>query len=426
MNRDMLPRLSSGEMLRHLVEFDRIGVKWAGTIGEAKTKDYLYNEMKKFGLDTYVEEFPYLKYSNPQATVSITAPVQENLNCNPVAYMANKEVEGEAVFVGSGTKQEFEMVKKAGVDFRDKIVVAISDAPFMLTPLVEEYGSPALLTISLTPEPGMCRHCCGAFYKYTAAPTLPSNVFDFVTNIVGAMVPIDPDANMLLTLMSINKVRIKITNEATYEPATSWNIISEIKGKEKPEEKVIIGAHYDSEFNVPGVSDNGSGCAGVLEIARAIKAANIPLKRTMVFALFGCEENGCWGSAAYVERYKDDLLKNCIAMLNLDDTVNAGNMAHALWVSNEMKDIMVEAADALKWKVHHITGVEPTFSDYAAFRDIDVPTAWCFHYPPMHPYYHTERDTLEFMPTGITDLVAATEVTALAYLELATTDRIVK
>ena len=48
MNRDMLPRLSSGEMLRHLVEFDRIGVKWAGTIGEAKTKDYLYNEMKKF------------------------------------------------------------------------------------------------------------------------------------------------------------------------------------------------------------------------------------------------------------------------------------------------------------------------------------------------------------------------------------------
>lgn len=425
MNRYILPRLSSEEILRHLVEFDRIGVKWPGTLGEAKTKDYLYTEMTKFSVDTLIEEFQYLSYSSPQATVSITSPIQKDLNCNPVAYMANSEVEGEAVFVGTGTRQEFEMVKKAGVDFSHKIVVAISDAPFMITPLVEEYGSPALLTISLAPEPGMCRHCCGAFYKYTAFPTLPSNVFDFVTNIVGAMIPINPDANMLLTLMSIDKVRIKITNEATYEPATSWNIISEIKGKEKPEEKVIMGAHYDSQFDVPGVGDNGSGCAGVLEIARAINAANVPLKKTAVFAFWGCEESGCWGSAAYVERHRYELSKNCIAMLNLDYTAQTGNIAHSLWVSNEMKGIMVEAADALKWKVHHIEGVEPTFSDYATFRDINVPTAWCWHNPPLHPYYHTERDTLEFL-ANITDILAATEVTALAYLELATTDRRVK
>jgi hypothetical protein len=426
MNTDVLPRLSSGEMLRHLVKFDRIGVKWAGTIGETKTKDYLYHEMTKLGLDTRVDDFPYLKYSSPETTVAITAPVQKELNCNPVSYVANKEVEGEAVFVGKGTRQEFELVKQAGVDFSDKIVVAISDAPFMLTPFVEEYGAPALLTISLTPDPGICRHCCGAFYKCTAFPTMPSNVSDFVTKIVGAMVPIDPDANMLLTLMSVGKVRIKITNKATYEPATSWNIISELKGKEKPEETVIVGAHYDSEFNVPGVCDNGSGCAGVLEIARAIKAADTPLTRTMVFAFWGCEENGCWGSAAYVARHQDDLSQNCIAMLNLDATTFAGNMAHTLWVSQEMKDLMVEAADALKWKVHYITGVEPTFSDYAPFRDIDIPTVWCWHYPPAHPYYHTEKDTLEFLPTSITDLVASTEVTALAALELATTDRRLK
>ena len=126
-----------------------------------------------------------------------------------------------------------------------------------------------------------------------------------------------------------------------------------------------------------------------------------------------------------MERYKEDLSKNCIALLTLDATVDAGNMAHALWVSDEMKDIMVEASDALRWRVNHITGVEPTFSDYAPFRDINVPTAWCWHYPPLFPYYHTERDTLEFMPS-IMDLVAATEVTALAALELAITARRVK
>ncbi len=426
MNTDVLPRLSSGEMLRHLVEFDRIGVKWAGTIGETKTKDYIYHEMTKLGLYTRVEDFSYLKYSNPETTVAITAPVQKKLNCNPVSYVANTEVEGEAVFVGKGTRQEFELVKQAGIEFSDKTIVAISDAPFMLTPLVEEYGAPALLTISLTPDPGICRHCCGAFYNCTATPTLPINVHDFVTKIAGAMIPIDPDANMLLALMSAGKVRIRITNKATYEPATSWNIISELKGKEKPEETVIVGAHYDSEFNVPGVCDNGSGCAGVLEIARAIKATNTPMTRTMVFAFWGCEENGCWGSAAYVARHQDNLPQNCIAMLNLDATTFAGNMAHTLWVSDKMKDLMVEAADALKWKVHYITGVESTFSDYAPFRDSDIPTVWCWHYPPAHPYYHTEKDTLEFLPTSITDLVASTEVTALAALELATTDRRLK
>jgi len=339
--------------------------------------------------------------------------------------VANNEAEGEALFVGSGNRKEFELARSMGVDFKDKIVVAISDAPFMITSLVEEYGACGMLTISLTPDPGISRHCCGAFYKCTSDP-LPSNVFDFIPKIVGAMIPIDPDANTLLSLMSINKVRVKISNEAAYEQASSWNILGEIKGKERPDEKVVIGAHYDSEFNVPGVSDNGSGCAGVLEIARAVKESNVLLKRTLVFALFGCEENGCWGSVDYVGRNKIDLSKNCIAMLNLDDTVNTGNMAHALWVSDNMKDIMVESADALKWKVHYITGVEPTFSDYAPFRDIDIPTVWCFHYPPLHPYYHTERDTLEFLPASITDVVATTEVTALAALELAATDRLLK
>jgi len=420
MNRDILPKLSSAEMLKHLQKFDNIGNKWAGTRGETQTKDYLYEVMKGYGLETRIEEFPYLKYSNPRTTVAIKSPIQKELNCLPVSYFANKRVEGEAIFVGTGTKEEFETVKKAGTDFKGKVVVAISDAPFMLTPAVEECGAVALLTICLTPEPGMIRHCCASFYMTTEVPTMPKNVLDFIADITGAMIPITPDGNLLLALMSAGKVKLEIFNEATYEPATSWNIIGDIKGTERPNEKVVIGAHYDSEFNVPGVGDNGSGGAGVLEIARAIKAAKIPLKRTMVFCHYGCEENGCWGSADHVARYKEDFKKNIIAMFNLDYSVNG--IRHALWASDEIKDFLVEVAEALQWRVDAMRGVDLTFSDYAPFRDINVPNCWIWQYPPIHPYYHTELDNLMYQPP-MGELVACTEVTALAALELATTDK---
>ena len=422
MKRDILPRLSTAQLQKHLIKWDQIGNKWAGTPGETQTKDYLYEEIKSYGIETRIEEFPYLKYSNPQAKVEIISPIQKELNCLPVSYYANAEVEGEALFVGAGSPQELETMKNAGADFAGKILIAIHDAPFMITPQIQSLGAKALLTVSLTQEPGLIRHCCGAFYGTTAVPSLPKDPFDFITQITGAMIPIDPDANLLLSLLSLGKVRLKIANEATYEQATSWNVIAEIKGQEKPEEKVILGGHYDTEFNVPGVMDNGTGCAGILEIARAVKAADIKLPRSLVFAFFGCEENGLWGSADYVARRKDEMKANCVAFFNLDAIASNTNFWHALWVSDDIKDFMVEAAEAVHWRVDLITGVEVTFSDYAPFRDLNVPNCWAFTYPPDPPYYHTEKDNLTYAPP-LRDVIHAAELYALAALDLAGSDK---
>lgn len=419
---DILPRLSTAQMQKHLIKQDQIGNKWAGTAGEVQTRDYIYEEMKGYGLETRLEEFQYLKYSNPSATVAILSPLQEKLNCLAVSYYANKQVEGEALFVGTGTKQEFGTLKKAGADFTGKIVVAISDAPFMITPFVQEYGATALLTISDTPEPGLIRHCCGAFYGTTSLLSLPKDPFDFVAKITGAMIPIQPDGNRLLALMSLGKVKLRISHEATYSLATSWNIISEIRGTKRPHEKVIIGAHYDTEFGVPGIWDNGTGIAALLETARAIKAASIPLERSMAFIAFGCEENGCWGSVDYTKRYKEDLKKNCIAYLNHDAPSGAPAISHAFWTSDEMKDFMIEAAEELRWKVHAIEGVAATFSDYAPFRDMNIPNGWAWTYPPIHPYYHTEKDTLEYA-VRLPELAHAAEITALCALKLAMSEK---
>ncbi len=72
------------------------------------------------------------------------------------------------------------------------------------------------------------------------------------------------------------------------ETMSVTNIEAEIKGTEKPEEIIILGAHYDSIYSSPGADDNGSGVASVLEFARLF--SEIKTKRTIRFVFFASEE----------------------------------------------------------------------------------------------------------------------------------------
>ncbi|HEV2799922.1 MAG TPA: M20/M25/M40 family metallo-hydrolase [Pyrinomonadaceae bacterium] len=96
------------------------------------------------------------------------------------------------------------------------------------------------------------------------------------------------------------------------------NVVAEIRGRERPEEWIIVGAHLDSWDYGTGAQDNGTGCAMVLEAARAIAALGTPPRRSIRFALWGGEEQGLLGSAAYVRAHAREL-KDCVAALNTDN-----------------------------------------------------------------------------------------------------------
>jgi hypothetical protein len=87
------------------------------------------------------------------------------------------------------------------------------------------------------------------------------------------------------------------------------NVIAEIPGSELPGEVVIIGAHLDSWQPGTGAQDNGTGSASVLEAARAMKALRRAPRRTVRFILFGGEEEGLLGSAAYVRQHMAEMSK---------------------------------------------------------------------------------------------------------------------
>jgi len=83
----------------------------------------------------------------------------------------------------------------------------------------------------------------------------------------------------------------------------SYNIIGDLPGSDPKAGYVMAGAHIDSWHGADGAVDNGAGVVTVLEAARLIKSTGVKPKRTIRFALWGAEEQGLFGSFAYVRQH---------------------------------------------------------------------------------------------------------------------------
>ncbi len=92
-------------------------------------------------------------------------------------------------------------------------------------------------------------------------------------------------------------------------PITASNVVAEIRGSEKPNEFVILGAHLDSWELGTGALDNGCNAALVIDALRAIKTAGLRPRRSIRFILFSGEEEGLVGSHAYAIAHRKELDK---------------------------------------------------------------------------------------------------------------------
>ncbi len=102
------------------------------------------------------------------------------------------------------------------------------------------------------------------------------------------------------------KVEIEVRNRLGEKPFQAANLVGEIPGTDLADEIVMIGAHFDSWHASPNASDNASGCAVALEAARILKAVGARPRRTVRVALWSGEEQGIYGSTAYVRKHFGD------------------------------------------------------------------------------------------------------------------------
>jgi carboxypeptidase Q len=101
------------------------------------------------------------------------------------------------------------------------------------------------------------------------------------------------------------KVRVNVQGRYYTQDTLGYNIIAEIPGTDArlKDEVVMIGAHLDSWHSATGATDNADGAATVLEAARILKAVGARPKRTIRFAIWGGEEQGLYGSRAWVAQH---------------------------------------------------------------------------------------------------------------------------
>ena len=98
----------------------------------------------------------------------------------------------------------------------------------------------------------------------------------------------------------------EIRNRFFTDNPDSFNVVAEIPGVSKADELVMVGGHFDSWHYGTGATDNGAGAALAMEVMRILKTLGLKMDRTVRMALWGGEEEGLLGSAAYVKEHFAD------------------------------------------------------------------------------------------------------------------------
>ena len=98
-------------------------------------------------------------------------------------------------------------------------------------------------------------------------------------------------------------VTIEADIKNTYHPnPPMFNVVGEIRGTDKADEVVMLGAHFDSWHASTGATDNVAGSAAMMEAMRILKQSGVTLRRTVRIGLWTGEEQGLIGSRDYVQR----------------------------------------------------------------------------------------------------------------------------
>ncbi|PES39789.1 M28 family metallopeptidase [Bacillus thuringiensis] len=193
---------------------------------------------------------------------------------------------------------------------------------------------------------------------------------------------------------------IRVNNE------NSQNVIANKMGTNPDEEKhlIIITAHLDSvnhsggpSSNAPGADDNGSGSAGVLEIARVFK--DIPVQHDLRFILFGGEEQGLLGKQ-YVENLTTPDKNRIRAVINMDMIGKLNTSTPAVLI--EGSPLSEELINGLKNVASLYTNLDvkvslnPFDSDHVSFLNKGIPAVLTIEgEDSLNPNDHTANDTLE-------------------------------
>jgi carboxypeptidase Q len=291
---------------------DDVGARVTGTPAERKAEEWGVAKMKAMGLENvHTEKYQIWRgWTRGTAEAEILTPVRHKLHVDAMGWTGSTPAggaEGEVVAVNIfDLDNEIKNVSK----LRGKVA------------LVEMKGKPSKELIQLFAQFGDFLRAAGpagviaviggqgggksAGMNLTHTGILGFDA-DFAIPVLSMTAEDQGQLERFLARGITTRVRFNVQNTFTNGPVEAANVVGEVRGREHPEEILVVGGHLDSWDLAQGATDNGSGTATVLGAAEAIVRSGERPRRTIRFVLFTGEEQGLDGSFAYTKQHQAEM-----------------------------------------------------------------------------------------------------------------------
>jgi carboxypeptidase Q len=295
------------ENLRQLT--DEIGGRQSGSPSMEKAIEWALKAFRQAGVESVRTETYTIpvNWSEGATRLEILGPVSFPVRLVSIGWAPATPAGGitaNVVDVGEGQAAEFARI---GASAHGAIVLVHSGVLQTLDELFQEYmQAPGIIDRSVAAGAAAILWTSsrerGLLYRHT-------NSTDGTLDKLPQAIVAREDAQRLARFLAsgqVVRVRLDIPNRTT-GPVEQKDVIAEIRGREKPDEYVVVGAHLDSWELGTGALDNGCNAALVIEVARDIIATGLRPRRSIRFMLFSGEEQGLLGSWAYVRAHRAEM-----------------------------------------------------------------------------------------------------------------------
>ncbi len=383
------------ENLRRLT--DEIGGRVTGSPEMAKAVEWGLGGFRAAGVAVHTEKYTLpVTWSEGDTRLELLGPVKFPVRLKAEGWSPATPtggIEANVVDVGYGNEDDF---AKGGASVKGAILLVHSDIGKTWADLFNEYLRPPLIIQHAVKEGAKAVLWMGArerllLYRHT------NSLVGEIDKIPQAVIAREDAMRLAHTVAAYpGKVRVHLDMPNRIGGRIEQqNVVGEIRGYEKPDEVVILGAHLDSWELGTGALDNGCNAALVIEAARAIKATGLLPRRTIRFVLFSGEEQGTVGSFEYVKAHRAEFDK-IRAMITYDSGIGRVT-GYSLGGRRDIEAGLREVLKPLEsWGANNHTYDASFGTDNFDFMLEGVPTLVANQEEANYlPNYHAASDTLD-------------------------------
>ncbi|MCQ0024647.1 M28 family metallopeptidase [Streptomyces somaliensis DSM 40738] len=416
--RKLVDSASADSAHQHLRKFQQIadtagGNRAAGTLGYDASAAYVYQQLKKAGYDVSYQEFPFMYTETQAQKLAVVSPAPRDITVSAMTYTKSTPVGGtRAALAGAPVDADgshgCEPADFAAGAFTGRIALIQRGGCAFAVKQANAAAAGAVGALVYNNVEGALSGTLGS----AEAAKIPT----------GGISKADGEA--LASAVAAGPVEVNLELRQLHEQRTTRNVIAETR-RGNAANTVMLGSHLDSVTAGPGISDNGSGSAGLLDVA--LKFAKYKDKTTnkVRFAWWGAEEIGLLGSEHYVGAL-DELGRKEIKLYLNFDMIASPNYGLFVYDGDDSDGVGAPAGPAgsaqlerdinafLDRQGHPHEGTDFTGrSDYGPFVEVGIPSGGTFTGAegiktaaqaqkfggtagaPYDPCYHTACDDLD-------------------------------